>query len=160
MTTTTPTETSALQTPMSRTLLRLEKTPATVCAVCPNALWHTVVKAHKPVARVYCNLMHALIDQELKDCDGIPDDSISILTFTEKDELEALQRIAKRDAAELLEHRKMIRQLEETVKKLEQREQKTVPAPIPTAPQAKAVAAAQPQAGMSDWDLAVDSDDL
>ena len=62
-------------TPRSRTLLRLEKTPDTVCAICPNALWHTVKKANKPVARVYCTLMHALIDEQLADCDGIPDET-------------------------------------------------------------------------------------
>ena len=74
MNTTTQPEISTQQKPKSRTLLRLEKAPETVCAVCPNALWHTVKKANKPVARVYCNLMSALIDEQLSDCDGLPDE--------------------------------------------------------------------------------------
>ena len=85
MTTTTPAETSPTQTPKSRTLLRLEKMPDTVCAVCQNALWHTVKKANKPVARVYCNLMHALIDEQLVDCDGIPDE----ITQEQQEEINA-----------------------------------------------------------------------
>ena len=61
-------------TPRSRTLLRLEKQPDTVCASCPNALWQSLQIKGKPGVRVYCTLMHVLVDELLTDCDGVPDE--------------------------------------------------------------------------------------
>ena len=63
--------------PKSRTLLRLEKNPATVCAVCPNAIWQSLMVRSKPGARVYCTLMSALVDDLLTDCDGMPDEPLT-----------------------------------------------------------------------------------
>ena len=60
-------------TPKSRTLLRLEKRPETVCATCPNAIWQSLQIKAKPGVRVYCTLMHVLVDDLLTDCDGLPD---------------------------------------------------------------------------------------
>ena len=62
MNTTTQPEISTQQKPKSRTLLRLEKAPETVCAVCPNAIWQSLMVRSKPGARVYCTLMSALVD--------------------------------------------------------------------------------------------------
>ena len=63
--------------PKSRTLLRLEKNPATVCAVCPNAIWQSLQIKAKPGVRVYCTLMGALVDDLLTDCDGMPDEPLT-----------------------------------------------------------------------------------
>lgn len=62
-------------TARSRTLLRMEKNPATVCAACPNAIWQSLLHKAKPTARAYCTLMHVLVDEELTDCDGFPDEA-------------------------------------------------------------------------------------
>lgn len=64
---------STITTPRSRTLLRLEKSPDTVCATCPNAIWQSLQIKAKPGVRAYCTLMHALVDDLLTDCDGKPD---------------------------------------------------------------------------------------
>lgn len=64
---------STITTPRSRTLLRLEKSPDTVCATCPNAIWQSLQIKAKPGVRAYCKLMGALIDDLLMDCDGKPD---------------------------------------------------------------------------------------
>jgi len=65
---------SITSTPRSRTLLRMEQNPDTVCAACPNAIWQSLLHKGKPTVRVYCRLMHVLVDQELSDCDGFPDE--------------------------------------------------------------------------------------
>ena len=62
-------------TPRSRTLLRLEMQPETVCATCPNAIWQSLRIKGTPGVRVYCTLMHVLVDDLLMDCDGMPDPS-------------------------------------------------------------------------------------
>lgn len=53
----------------SRTLVALNATPNTICANCPNALWHVT---DRDDLRVFCRLMHVLMDEQLKQCDGNP----------------------------------------------------------------------------------------
>ena len=48
-----------------------EKTiPKTVCVGCPNAVWHMVREGKKENLRIFCRLMHALIDTLMAECDG------------------------------------------------------------------------------------------
>lgn len=56
----------------SKTLEMLNILPKTVCADCQNAVWQSPTPAAKgvPTARVYCRLMHALVDETLTVCDG------------------------------------------------------------------------------------------
>ena len=44
--------------------------PKTVCAGCPNAVWHMVREGKKENLRIFCRLMHALIDTLMAECDG------------------------------------------------------------------------------------------
>ena len=45
--------------------------PETVCVNCPNAVWHlTRSENKKEELRIFCLLMHALIDAPLTACDG------------------------------------------------------------------------------------------
>lgn len=60
-------------TPRSRTLIKLGISPDTVCAVCPNAVWHQPAETKK--LRVFCTLMHVLVDGKLSECDGLPDET-------------------------------------------------------------------------------------
>ena len=63
---------STTTTPRSRTLLRLELSPETCCAACPNAVWQSLEKGKE--VRVFCTLMHVLVDDLLMDCDGMTDE--------------------------------------------------------------------------------------
>ena len=62
----------------SLTLDQLETLPETACVNCPNTVWHLVFKEEKKNSkegpkenlRVFCLLMHALIDERLTLCDG------------------------------------------------------------------------------------------
>lgn len=54
----------------SATLREIQALPETACAGCPNAVWHLAAKDRKEDLRVYCLLMHALIDDLLIQCDG------------------------------------------------------------------------------------------
>lgn len=47
-----------------------EAIPKTVCAGCPNAVWHTTKDGKKEDLRIFCRLMHALIDTLMTECDG------------------------------------------------------------------------------------------
>ena len=51
----------------SEVLEDLENSPDTVCVNCPHAIWHITEKKD---LRVFCLVMHALIDENLKACDG------------------------------------------------------------------------------------------
>ena len=45
--------------------------PETACVNCPNAVWHlTRSENKKEELRIFCLLMHALIDAPLTACDG------------------------------------------------------------------------------------------
>lgn len=44
--------------------------PKTVCAGCPNAVWHMTREGKKENLRIFCRLMHALIDTLMAECDG------------------------------------------------------------------------------------------
>ncbi|UZD94097.1 hypothetical protein LOY64_22735 [Pseudomonas corrugata] len=44
-----------------------DEPPATVCARCPHAIWQQVPEGD---VRVYCLVMHSLIDKVLVECDG------------------------------------------------------------------------------------------
>ena len=56
----------------SKTLEMLNISPKTVCVDCQNAVWQSPTPALKgaPTVRVYCRLMHALVDENLTSCDG------------------------------------------------------------------------------------------
>ena len=54
----------------SATLKQIKALPETACAGCPNAVWHLILKGKKEELRVFCLLMHALIDEPLTACDG------------------------------------------------------------------------------------------
>ncbi len=54
----------------SATLKQIKALPETACADCPNAIWHLILKGKKEELRVFCLLMHALIDEPLSACDG------------------------------------------------------------------------------------------
>lgn len=54
----------------SVTLRQVKALPETACVGCPNAVWHLAAKDRKEHLRVYCLLMHALIDDPLIQCDG------------------------------------------------------------------------------------------
>lgn len=47
-----------------------ETIPKTVCVGCPNAVWHMVRDGKKDNLRIFCRLMHALIDTPMTECDG------------------------------------------------------------------------------------------
>ena len=44
--------------------------PKTVCVGCPNAVWHMAGDGKKDNLRIFCRLMHALIDTLMAECDG------------------------------------------------------------------------------------------
>lgn len=44
--------------------------PKTVCVDCPNAVWHMTADGKKENLRIFCRLMHALIDDRMAECDG------------------------------------------------------------------------------------------
>ena len=54
----------------SHTLDQVKALPQAVCVGCPNAVWHLVRMGNKEHLRVYCLLMHALIDDMMTLCDG------------------------------------------------------------------------------------------
>lgn len=59
---------ASLPTTGSKTLASLlGPVPETVCANCPNAVWHQTVIGD---VRVYCKVMHVLVDELLLECDG------------------------------------------------------------------------------------------
>ena len=41
--------------------------PQTACANCQNAVWHHLVQGD---LRLYCRVMHVLVDEMLTECDG------------------------------------------------------------------------------------------
>ena len=50
---------------------RVKALPETACVNCPNAVWHlTRSENKKEELRIFCLLMHALIDAPLTACDG------------------------------------------------------------------------------------------
>ncbi|EIM63794.1 hypothetical protein [Desulfobacter postgatei] len=51
----------------SPVLANLDHSPKTIYANCPNAVWHIT---EQDKLRIFCRLMHALIDESLKACDG------------------------------------------------------------------------------------------
>lgn len=53
----------------SATLKQAKALPETACVGCPNAVWH-LLKGKKEELRIFCLLMHALIDEPLSACDG------------------------------------------------------------------------------------------
>lgn len=55
----------------SLTLKEVQALPETACVGCPNAVWHIALKGRKEHLRVFCRLMHALIDDLLTSCDGV-----------------------------------------------------------------------------------------
>lgn len=55
---------------ISRTVAGLDRYPATVCTHCPSAVFHITEANH---LRIYCKIMNALIDENLKACDGAPE---------------------------------------------------------------------------------------
>ena len=55
-------------TTRSKTLANLRgPIPETVCAICPNAVWHQTQGGD---VRVYCKIMHVIVDELLLECDG------------------------------------------------------------------------------------------
>ena len=63
---------SSLPIPRSRTLATLATNPKTVCVSCPNAIWQITAAGKAQEIRVYCRLMHAIIDTNMEACDGNP----------------------------------------------------------------------------------------
>jgi len=50
---------------------RVKALPETACVNCPNAVWHlTRSENKKEKLRIFCLLMHALIDEPLIACEG------------------------------------------------------------------------------------------
>lgn len=65
--------TSITLQPQSRTLATLGLSPKTACAGCQNAVWHVAISDSDPnyeAVRIYCKVMHVLVDEPLKMCDG------------------------------------------------------------------------------------------
>lgn len=65
--------TNGLHTYKSPTLESLETLPTTACAGCPNGIWF--IERLKPQdetgqVKVFCQLMHAVITNEMMSCDG------------------------------------------------------------------------------------------
>ena len=57
----------------SFTLSRLGLSPSTACAACRHAIWQGIPAAEGGVditVRIYCRLMHVLIEDDLELCDG------------------------------------------------------------------------------------------
>ena len=56
----------------SITLEKLETLPNSVCVACPNAVWFTerLKKEKREEVKVFCQLMHAVITNEMSSCDG------------------------------------------------------------------------------------------
>lgn len=54
----------------SATLKQAKALPETACVNCPNAVWHLTRKDRKEELRIFCLLMHALIDAPMAACDG------------------------------------------------------------------------------------------
>lgn len=64
----TPEELASCSRVRSVTLEGLQgETPQTACANCQNAVWHHLVQGD---LRLYCRVMHVLIDEQLTECDG------------------------------------------------------------------------------------------
>ena len=59
----------AMDSHPSPTLRQCDKLPETACVDCPNAIWHLTAGSRANL-RVFCLLMHALIDEPLRACDG------------------------------------------------------------------------------------------
>ena len=57
-------------TPRSLTLDQLEVSPKTACVGCQNAVWHIANTKKGESLRVFCQLMHAIIDETMTVCDG------------------------------------------------------------------------------------------
>ena len=55
----------------SPTLAGLESLPKTACVGCPNAIWQSVEVKNKESLRVFCLLLHAVMDEMLAKCDGV-----------------------------------------------------------------------------------------
>ena len=55
----------------SEVFQQVKALPETACVNCPNAVWHlTRSENKKEKLRIFCLLMHALIDAPLTACDG------------------------------------------------------------------------------------------
>ncbi len=54
----------------SATLKQARALPETACVNCPNAVWHLTRRDRKEELRIFCLLMHALIDAPMAACDG------------------------------------------------------------------------------------------
>ena len=50
----------------SPTLKSLDLSPNSECADCQHAIWHKTVRE----LRIFCRLMHVLVDEPLMLCDG------------------------------------------------------------------------------------------
>ena len=76
----------------SRTLLRLDLAPSTLCSICPAAIWMSPTQqtGKKPKLKIYCSLMKVLITEELAECDG---EAIA----TAQQEAQSLMRAEKED---------------------------------------------------------------
>lgn len=58
-------------TTRSEIFQQVKALPETACVNCPNAVWHlTRSENKKEELRIFCLLMHALIDAPLTACDG------------------------------------------------------------------------------------------
>ena len=58
-------------TTRSEIFQQVKALPETACVNCPNAVWHlTRSENKKEKLRIFCLLMHALIDAPLTACDG------------------------------------------------------------------------------------------
>ena len=80
--------------PRSYTLASLGHYPNTACANCPNAIWQVT---EKDKLRVYCLLMHAFIDEELKVCDG----AINLAPQMELEEITGVEELEENQSPEM-----------------------------------------------------------
>ena len=54
------------------TIMAYGLSPNTVCVYCQNAVWHILKEKNKKMAlRVFCQVMHVLIDGNIAACDGL-----------------------------------------------------------------------------------------
>lgn len=54
------------------TIMAYGLSPNTVCVYCQNAVWHILKEKNRKISlRVFCQVMHALIDGNIKACDGL-----------------------------------------------------------------------------------------
>ena len=60
-----------IQSSKSLVLEGLAALPGTACVGCPNAIWQSVAVKDKESLRIFCLLMHAVIDEMINKCDGV-----------------------------------------------------------------------------------------